>query len=78
MWDEDIAKAYGFCRRRGAGYRRFVTLTSGIGRRLRDLWTDQQMALEDHIRPPGRAWEAPLAKLIDEWHWIRITEGVRG
>jgi len=22
-------------------------------------------------------WKAPLAKLIDEWHWVRITQGIR-
>jgi len=78
MWDDDIAEAYGFCRRRGIGYRRFVTLAAEIARRLRELWTNKDKTLEDYIRPAGRAWKAPLAKLVDEWHWIRITQGVHG
>jgi hypothetical protein len=75
MWDGDIAEAYGFSRNRGMGYRRFVTLAAEIARRLRELWTNKNMTLEDYIRPAGRAWKAPLAKLIDEWHWVRITQG---
>lgn len=77
MWDDKIADAYGFCRE-GTGYRRFVTLMAGVARRLRELSTGQDESLEDYIRPAERAWSAPLAKLIDEWHWVRITKGVSG
>ena len=77
MWDDKIAEAYGFCQRHGIGYRRFATLAAAIAQRLRELWTNESTPLEDYIRPLSRPWKAPLAKLIDEWHWIRITKEVQ-
>ncbi len=73
MWDDKIAQEYGFCRYNGAGYRRFVALQGATARRLRELWTDSDQSLEDYIQPAGRKWKAPIAKLIDEWNWIRIV-----
>jgi hypothetical protein len=70
MWDTPIAQAYGFAHST-AGYRRFLRLMTEVAARLRQVSGERD--LEALLKPDGRKWKAPLAKVIDEWHWIRIT-----
>lgn len=72
MWDIPIAKAYGFDPG-VAGYRRFLQLMVSTAQRMRELWGQPAPSLEEHLQPQGREWLPPLAKFIDEWHWVRIT-----
>jgi len=71
MWDNAIAEAYGFALN-AAGYRQYVGVTQAIARKARELW-DSAGPLERYLKPECRRWTAPLAKVIDEWNWIRIT-----
>jgi hypothetical protein len=71
MWDTPIAAAYGFAHS-PAGYRRFLQLMREVASRLRQI--NDGSELESYLRPHIRQWRAPLAKVIDEWHWIRITK----
>jgi hypothetical protein len=71
MWDGPIREAYGF--EYAAGYYRFMRLMNQFAERLYGLWRTRRGRLEDSLKPRGREWTPPLAKLIDEWHWIRLT-----
>jgi len=71
MWDNPIAAAYGFALN-SAGYRQYLNITRDIAIRARQLWK-QPTSLEAYLKPSERQWIAPLAKVIDEWNWIRIT-----
>lgn len=72
IWDRPIAERYGFAPN-AAGYRRFLNLTQDIARKTRSLWPSTDRPLDEYLKPEGRKWTAPLAKLLDEWNWIRIT-----
>ena len=73
IWDNPIAKAYGFALN-AAGYHQYLNVTQAIARKARGFWRSD-VPLEQHLKPKGRRWTAPLAKVIDEWNWIRITRG---
>ena len=70
MWDMPIAAKYGFAHST-TGYRRFLRLMRDTAARIRAV--SNQPDLEAYLQPYGRAWKAPLAKVLDEWHWVRIT-----
>jgi hypothetical protein len=63
--------AYGFALN-GAGYHQYLRVTQAIAQRVRMLW-NQDPPLEQHLKPECRQWIPPLAKVIDEWNWVRIT-----
>ena len=46
-----------------------------ITRKVRGFW-HPDVTLEKHLKPKDRKWVAPLAKIIDEWNWIRITKHI--
>jgi len=71
MWDNPIADAYGFALN-AAGYHQYLNVTQAIARKTRGFW-HSDVPLEQHLKPESRRWTAPLAKVIDEWNWIRIT-----
>lgn len=73
MWDTPIAAAYGFAHST-SGYRRFLLLMREFAAQLRTLGDGTDV--ESYVKPSDRAWKAPLAKLIDEWHWVRITKKI--
>jgi hypothetical protein len=73
IWDNPIAEAYGFALN-AAGYHQYLNVTQGIARKARGFW-QSDVPLEKHLKPEGRRWTAPLAKVLDEWNWIRITCG---
>lgn len=73
MWDNAIAEAYGFALN-AAGYRQYLTVTQAIARKAREFWHSAD-PLEPYLKPERRRWTAPLAKVMDEWNWIRITRG---
>jgi len=70
MWDTPIAAAYGFAHS-PAGYRRFLQYMKEVAIGLRAA--SNSLDLEAYLKPQMRHWQAPLAKVIDEWHWVRIT-----
>ncbi len=71
MWDMPIAAAYGFPNS-GVGYRSFLQIIKEFAMRLRGFSKGKD--LQAYLKPKGRDWKAPLAKVIDEWHWVRITQ----
>lgn len=71
IWDNAIADAYGFALN-AAGYRQYLVASQTIARKARRFWCPAT-PLEEHLKPERRQWTAPLAKVIDEWNWIRIT-----
>lgn len=71
IWDNPIADAYGFALN-AAGYHQYLNVTQAIARKVRGFW-HSPIPLEQHLKPNVRTWIAPLAKVIDEWNWIRIT-----
>lgn len=73
MWDIPIAEAYGFALN-AAGYRQFLNVTQAIARKACALWNFEG-CLEGYLRRADRIWTPPLAKVLDEWNWIRITRG---
>ena len=73
IWDNPIADAYGFALN-AAGYHQYLNVTQALARKVRGFW-HLDFSLEQHLKPEGRKWVAPLAKVIDEWNWIRITCG---
>jgi hypothetical protein len=73
MWDNPIAEAYGFASN-PAGYYQYLNVTQAIARKVRGFWHGRG-ALEEYLKPHGRQWTAPLAKVLDEWNWVRITRG---
>jgi hypothetical protein len=72
IWDNPIADAYGFAQN-AAGYHQYLTITQAIARKIRGFW-HSEVPLEQYLKPERRLWVAPLAKVIDEWNWIRITQ----
>ena len=70
-WTE-IAENYG-CAANGIGYCRFLLTMRDIARRTRESYAGRQPRLEQYICPTGRKWIPPLAKLLDEWNWVRRT-----
>ena len=72
MWDNDIATAYGFALN-AAGYHQYLKSMQAIARTVRGSWRSGS-PLEAYLKPNDRRWTAPLAKVLDEWNWIRITE----
>ena len=73
MWDNPIAEAYGSALN-AAGYHQYLNITQAIARKARGFW-QSPIPLEQHLKPEHRRWTAPLAKVLDEWNWIRITRG---
>jgi hypothetical protein len=92
IWDNPIAKAYGFALN-AAGYHQYLNVTQAIARKARGFWADpdvrasvcaiahkargfwqSDVPLEQYLKPERRRWTAPLAKVLDEWNWIRITK----
>ena len=71
IWDNPIAKAYGFALN-AAGYHQYLNVTQAIACKARGFW-HSDVPLEQYLKPECRRWTAPLAKVIDEWNWIRIT-----
>jgi hypothetical protein len=71
IWDTPIAAAYGFAHS-PEGYWRFLRLMRDVAQRLRILGGDHDLELL--LKPLDRKWKAPLAKCIDEWHWVRLTK----
>jgi hypothetical protein len=74
MWDNPIADAYGFALN-AAGYYQYLHVTQAIARKTRALWR-VPASLEGYLKPAQRQWTAPLAKVIDEWNWVRITQKI--
>ena len=75
-WDDFIAHEYGFALD-VAGYQKFLVITQGIARKARQFWHHRFEScglLEDYLLAKGRQWKAPLAKVIGEWNWLRITQ----
>ncbi len=72
MWDNPIAHAYGFAAN-SAGYFQYLATMRAIARKIRCLWNSKE-SLEVSLKPQGREWTAPLAKVLDEWNWICITK----
>lgn len=74
MWDKPIADAYQFhiC----MGYAKFLRRMRQGAVKIRELWLGPE-ALEEYLKPAGRAYRPTLAKYLDEWNWLRITKGVR-
>lgn len=72
IWDNPIAEAYGFALN-AAGYHQYLNITQAIARKVRKFW-QSDIPLEEHLKPKHRRWTAPLAKVLDEWNWIRITK----
>ena len=70
MWDAKIAENYG-CAGNGIGYCRFLLTMRDIARQARNYYGDKQHSLEEYICPTARNWIPPLAKLMDEWNWVR-------
>ena len=73
IWDNPIARSYGFAIN-AAGYRQYLIAAQAIIGKVRSLWK-RATPLEEYLKPEGRKWTAPLAKVFDEWNWIRITKG---
>jgi hypothetical protein len=73
IWDNPIAEAYGFALN-AAGYHQYLNVTQAIVRKARGFW-QSDVPLEQYLKPEHRRWTAPLAKVLDEWNWIRITRG---
>jgi hypothetical protein len=73
IWDNPIAEAYGFALN-AAGYHQYLNVTQAIARKARGFW-QSDVSLEQYLKPECRRWLAPLAKVLDEWNWIRITRG---
>jgi hypothetical protein len=73
MWDNPIADAYGFALN-AAGYRQYLTIMQAVALKARSFWSGDT-SLEAYLRPAERDWTPPLAKVLDEWNWIRITRG---
>ena len=51
-----------------------INVTKAIALKAREFWSRED-SLEQHVKPKGRRWTPPLAKVLDEWNWIRITKG---
>lgn len=74
MWDNDIAKAYGFAAN-AAGYHQFLRKTRSIAKKVRQFWRLQSnLPFEGSFGP--RRWKPPLIKILDEWNWTRIIQGI--
>jgi hypothetical protein len=74
-WDDFIANEYGFALD-AAGYQKFLAITQGIAKKAREFWRDRSessLPLEGYLLAKDRQWSAPLAKVIGEWNWLRIT-----
>jgi hypothetical protein len=77
MWDAAIASHYGFSQN-AVGYSRFLWLMAQTARELCEHEigrsdSDAAAAVEAQATPPERGKPVPLAKLLDEWNWVRIS-----
>jgi len=72
IWDNPIATAYGFALS-PAGYHQYLNMTRAIASKAREFWRWRSSPLERTLCSNDRLWQPPLAKVIDEWNWIRIT-----
>jgi hypothetical protein len=77
IWDGPIAHRYDFPQH-ASGYCRFIRLMADAARQicLRHTGrTDRSAAeeIEKEATPPERGTPLPLAKLLDEWNWVHIT-----
>lgn len=70
MWDDTIAANYG-CAGNGIGYCRFLLNMRDVALQARESYARRQPTLEEYLCPAGRKWIPPLAKLLDEWNWVR-------
>ena len=78
MWDDAIACHYGFAQN-AVGYCRF---TDPMAKVCRELCQSAGMRpsgagsreLEGKLALPYGAVGMPLAKLLDEWNWVTITQ----
>jgi len=77
IWDGPIAYHYGFAQH-ASGYCKFIRLMAGVARSICQKHTgrtDRSAAeeIEKEATPPERGTPLPLAKLLDEWNWVHIT-----
>lgn len=78
MWDASIADRYGFAQN-ATGYCRFIWLMAELCRDVCvrcgvDTSRVGARELEQRLDLPPRRGLTPLAKLIDEWNWLTITQ----
>ena len=78
IWDQPIADHYGFAKN-AAGYARFLWCMRNIARRLCQTCLGgyepaKAAEVERLATPPERGEPLPLAKLLDEWNWMTITQ----
>ena len=73
MWDIPIAEYYGFDRN-SVGYCHFMLLMHGYALRLRELTRAKSTTPEEYLCASDRKWKPTIAKLLDEWNWVSITQ----
>ncbi len=79
MTDAAISWELGFATN-DSGYFRYMLAMKEVAVRLRDIYKGSKKisfpgshSLEQHLKPPERTWDAPLAIYLDEWNWMKIT-----
>ncbi len=78
MTDAAISEELGFATN-DSGYFRYMLAMKEVAVRLRDIYKGSKKSfpgshsLEQYLKPPERAWGAPLAIYLDEWNWMKIT-----
>jgi hypothetical protein len=72
MWDNFIAGYYGFANN-AAGYCRFLLFFSDFAREIRHSYKRRQPTLEQYLCSEAREWTPTLAKYLDEWNWMMIS-----